>query len=544
MKNSILKKAFSLALAVVLALILAVPAFAHGETNMEHTGTEPTHADFGHHWAAATLAKWSEFAPASLPHGFVPDAQATAADFAALLGVVTSKEITHEQGALTRGGAVKLIAAALEVSNENAQDLFIKGYNDGKSHLEDLLTLAQAITLADRVGTHISAGENAPAIEITGWIIDRDCLGVDAIKHTKGCNLMGGCLASGLGIFKYDPDSKTPTASSLSNYLVFDGAGKAKAETFLNSLPEDWKNNITVKATVQLVYNIPANADETNVPETELHAVDHYLIGVRVLTIEAAYIDGMSTNELPDGSNIQTQEIVTDYAGLWSSDNITVKVGVPVKWYVYANVGSLPTVGMACGKTIKIPGLGWGTNTYNKDEGHLTLTEGKKILVREFTPTKVGDILFTCWMGSECHGNYIHVTADGKLAPGTANSGSNQAQPGHTVTFSYDYKTVQGGGRKLHINGKATDVAPVIFERAGVKYVGFYLKSILEYGDLTKNDVVKIVLTEVNGGEPKEISVSRAFTDTDPASGLYSAFGTVDAPSERPFKVEVTLAGD
>jgi hypothetical protein len=114
---------------------------------------------------------------------------------------------------------------------------------------------------------------------------------------------------------------------------------------------------------------------------------------------------GASTYALNEG----VQELTTSYAALWSSDSITVKAGIPVKWYVEAAPGSLPKSGMACGKTIKIPGLGWGTDSYNENEGHLTLAEGKN-LVYEFTPDKAGDILFTCWMGSECHSNYIHVT--------------------------------------------------------------------------------------------------------------------------------------
>jgi hypothetical protein len=121
------------------------------------------------------------------------------------------------------------------------------------------------------------------------------------------------------------------------------------------------------------------------------------------------------------------QELVTDYAGLWSSDAITVNAGAPVKWYVEAPPGSLPKKkGMACGKTIKIPGLGWGTDTYNDAEGHLTLEEGRN-LVYEFTPAEAGDILFTCWMGSECHYNYIHVidavTAE-DAAPAPVSEGS------------------------------------------------------------------------------------------------------------------------
>jgi hypothetical protein len=125
-------------------------------------------------------------------------------------------------------------------------------------------------------------------------------------------------------------------------------------------------------------------------------------------TTDEGVQEGESSYALTEG----VQEIITPYTQLWSSDSITVKAGVPVRWYVEAAPGSLPKMGMACGKTIKIPGLGWGTDSYNDGEGHLTLVEGKN-LVYEFTPVEPGEILFTCWMGSECHSNYIHVTAGG-----------------------------------------------------------------------------------------------------------------------------------
>ncbi|MDR2089872.1 MAG: hypothetical protein LBP73_11045, partial [Clostridiales Family XIII bacterium] len=80
-----------------------------------------------------------------------------------------------------------------------------------------------------------------------------------------------------------------------------------------------------------------------------------------------------------------------------------------------------------CEKTIKIPGLGWGSDSHNKNEGHITLKEGKNF-VYEFTPEAVGDILFTCWMGSGCHANHIRVTAGEGAAPGAdAAPGENEA---------------------------------------------------------------------------------------------------------------------
>jgi len=111
------------------------------------------------------------------------------------------------------------------------------------------------------------------------------------------------------------------------------------------------------------------------------------------------------------------QEIVTEYADLWTG-NITVKAGTPVKWYVSVPEDTQLT---GCAKTIKIPGLNWGTDTHNKEEGHLTLEQGKNF-VYEFTPVETGDILFTCWMGSGCHYNYIHVTQDGISAENAVTS--------------------------------------------------------------------------------------------------------------------------
>lgn len=100
------------------------------------------------------------------------------------------------------------------------------------------------------------------------------------------------------------------------------------------------------------------------------------------------------------------QYIYTDYADLWTSDDITAEAGRPVKWYVVVPDDVTPK---GCRATVKIPGLGFGTDTYNRDEGHIVLQQGENFIY-EFTPEEEGDILFTCWMGSGCHKNYIHVT--------------------------------------------------------------------------------------------------------------------------------------
>ncbi len=120
----------------------------------------------------------------------------------------------------------------------------------------------------------------------------------------------------------------------------------------------------------------------------------------------------------------EVQIIVTDFADLWTG-NITVKQGVPVRWYVNVVNGA---EAKGCAATIKIPGLGFGTDTHNKNEGHIVLKEGENFIY-EFTPETSGDILFTCWMGSGCHYNYIHVTSDGIADPSAATGGKVNSRP-------------------------------------------------------------------------------------------------------------------
>ena len=134
----------------------------------------------------------------------------------------------------------------------------------------------------------------------TGWVFDRDCIGIDTVKHTKACNLMGKCFESGLGIFEYIPGKEFNSYSASDTYLVFDGASKELAAAFLGTLPEDWKNNVTVTISGYVVSNIPASADELLIPETDSRLADHYLTGIHITSIKPAYIEGVSTNQIPE----------------------------------------------------------------------------------------------------------------------------------------------------------------------------------------------------------------------------------------------------
>lgn len=167
-----------------------------------------------------------------------------------------------------------------------------------------------------------------------------------------------------------------------------------------------------------------------------------------------------------------TTALVTEYSDLWSG-NITVKSGSSVKWYVNVPEGTEPK---GCGATIKIPDLGFGTDTNNKDEGHITLVQGENFIY-EFTPETERDILFTCRMGSSCHHNYIHVTSDGTYQAAKPSDVTNVSaeRNGNNVTVSFTapespngaaitgYKVTatdeSGKRKKLTVNG-----SPAVFE--------------------------------------------------------------------------------
>ncbi|MDR2088807.1 MAG: hypothetical protein LBP73_05585, partial [Clostridiales Family XIII bacterium] len=141
----------------------------------------------------------------------------------------------------------------------------------------------------------------------TGWIFDRDCVGISPVRHTKMCNLMGSCFDSGLGMFEYIPGKAFDSYTAVETFRIFDGASKELAAAFLYALPEDWKNNVTVTVSGYAVNNIPAADDELLVPETDLSRVTHHLNGIHITEIRAAFIDGVSTYVLPEPNVVLTQ---------------------------------------------------------------------------------------------------------------------------------------------------------------------------------------------------------------------------------------------
>jgi hypothetical protein len=181
--------------------------------------------------------------------------------------------------------------------------------------LVSVLLMGMSVAAYAETKDTVAAGKDVQ--NWTGWIVDRDCIGVDVIKHTKGCNLMGAektppdsCFGSGLGLVVYVKDKAVTEYKSnvYPDYLIFDGESREIARNFLNRLPSDWSKNLTVKVSGYKVSDIPANADETSVPETDSSKVAKHLEGIHVVSIETTSIQGVSTNVLPVPSLVVTAE--------------------------------------------------------------------------------------------------------------------------------------------------------------------------------------------------------------------------------------------
>ena len=95
-------------------------------------------------------------------------------------------------------------------------------------------------------------------------------------------------------------------------------------------------------------------------------------------------MQGSQYNNSSAGGNATYQEITMyiDKEG-WNPNVLTVKVGIPVKWTIIARELTY------CNKGIKVPTLDIN-KVFEKNGDSATF---------EFTPTEVGTIPFTCWMG-------------------------------------------------------------------------------------------------------------------------------------------------
>ena len=250
-------------------------------------------------------------------------------------------------------------------------------------------------------------------------------------------------------------DGTKKKASATESPIIIEGLDKSKSYTISVSAIGTSGNSAGENTAVLSAVNTENSDESSEIPDTndnssvtdntssETSGTDASKTDTDHSSNEASGSSGSSGTTA--GSTKEEQIIRTPYSELWTG-NITVKQGVRVKWYVDVS-GSDELLG--CTKTIKIPGLGWGTDTHNKEEGHLTLTAGENF-VYEFTPENTEDILFTCWMGSGCHYNYIHVTADGKPDPGAVTGG----KVSHTHE---DEDAAKGGDKHTAGTGSTSD---------------------------------------------------------------------------------------
>ena len=246
--------------------------------------------------------------------------------------------------------------------------------------------------------------------------------GTNAVVSFTAPEVPGNVRITGYRVIASDPDKKRKKAIGQESPITLENLDPSKTYTIsiitiATSGKSAGENQVVLDAAAEPATEASTEAPtETTAAKTEAAANPQYELDN----------SGKSAPESTT-TTVEVQSVVTDYADLWTG-NITVKRGVPVKWYVNVPDDTEPK---GCGATIKIPGLGWGTDTHNKEEKHFTLKKGKN-LVYEFTPQETGDFLFTCWMGSGCHYNYIHVTADGVPDSNAKTGGRGTAMPTET----------------------------------------------------------------------------------------------------------------
>ena len=159
------------------------------------------------------------------------------------------------------------------------------------------------------------------------------------------------------------------------------------------------------------------------------------------------------------------QTLIINHSDLWTG-NITVPVGTEIEWYVdvpadadvYGGMGGKPELSrVSCDYSIKIPSLSKGTDSYTADgeAGQINLKPGRNFIAK-FTPDKVGDILFCCWMSSACHCNYIHVVESGTVKV-SGGSGNASASSKKTEDTKEDQNTIAAGDANAQKESVDTD---------------------------------------------------------------------------------------
>lgn len=238
-----------------------------------------------------------------------------------------------------------------------------------------------------------------------------------------------------------------------------------------------------------------------------------------------------------------TTVLVTEYADLWSG-NISVKAGDTVKWYVNVPEGTEPK---GCGATVKIPDLGFGTDTNSKEDEHVTLVQGENFIY-EFTPETERDILFTCRMGSSCHHNYIHVTADGtyKAAKPSDPSDISAVWNGGNAAVSFTAPESPNGADITGYKVTATDESgkrkkltvkesPAILEGlAAEQSYTIKVVTLATSGDSVGENEFVLTANKTENDTTEAVNTTTVTTSTAAASTATTSAATASAKSDSP----------
>lgn len=149
--------------------------------------------------------------------------------------------------------------------------------------------------------------------------------------------------------------------------------------------------------------------------DRQLYRAASVIAVIAIMAVLCTVRDNLTENaDLKEANTVAEETEITDGVQVVNSTlstgsypNITVQVGIPVKWIINAPAGSIN----GCNYTMVLKEYGIKHQ----------FTEGENII--EFTPTKTGTIQYSCWMGM-IHGN-IFVTDS--TDPGTASADEQSA---------------------------------------------------------------------------------------------------------------------
>lgn len=127
------------------------------------------------------------------------------------------------------------------------------GWNSGivTAAMDDQCAGMSDPTSAPKMADHCMDMPQGLTVELTGWLMDQCCSvkTKDPAKHTRMCNMMESCAASGYGIIVKFADGSY-------KFYKFDENGQNLAKDYLESTPKEDNLTITVKGIMDIAAGI------------------------------------------------------------------------------------------------------------------------------------------------------------------------------------------------------------------------------------------------------------------------------------------------